>query len=123
MLDFTPAVSKNADAWETLVRGLEAEFGHGAGLGLAQRFLDAEECDFLWEARRDERWLGGWEGEEEGRDLDRIAIMGKLGRAWFVARLIVDGDGRAVGLMARRDVGGEMEAHALLASMAVPSPG
>ena len=123
MLEFTPAISKNADAWETLVRGLEAEFGHGAGLGLAQRFLDAEECDFLWEARSEERWLGAWEGEEESGDLDCIAIMGKLGTAWFVARLIVDGNGRAVGLIARRDVASEMEAHALLASMEVPSPG
>ena len=31
----------------TLVAGLEIEFGHGAGEALAQRFLEAEESDFL----------------------------------------------------------------------------
>ena len=38
-----------------LVAGLEIEFGRGAGEALEQRFLEAEESDFRWEARLSER--------------------------------------------------------------------
>ena len=58
-----------------LVAGLEIEFGRGAGMALAQRFLDAEEVDFLWDARRDERWIGTYESmDDDDIELDRIAI-------------------------------------------------
>lgn len=121
-----PVVSQAAagpvmDVYATLVSGLERQFGQGAGEALAQRFIDAEETDFLWEARRCERWLGGFEtadavaddGGDDGCDdgwgsapdteLERIAVMGKLGRRWYVATLIVDGEGSAHGLIARRE--------------------
>jgi hypothetical protein len=89
-----------------LVAGLEIEFGRGAGEALAARFLAAEACDFLWEARIEERWLGVYESvEDEDIELDRVAIIGRIGRRWFVARVIVDGDGHAHGLLGRRDFG------------------
>jgi len=110
------------NAYASLVSGLEREFGRGAGEALAQRFIAAEETDFLWEARRCERWLGSFGGEGEmehgengwddgwddagtqvGARLERIAVLGKLGRRWFAATLIVDGEGCAHGLLARRD--------------------
>ncbi|AOR78519.1 hypothetical protein BES08_06110 [Novosphingobium resinovorum] len=102
------------DVYAALIAGLEREFGRGAGEALAQRFIEAEETDFLWEARRCERWLGGFapgygnDGEggderEDGAELERIAVMGKLGQRWFAATLIVDGEGCARGLIARRD--------------------
>lgn len=86
-----------------LVSGLECEFGRGAGAALAQRFLEAEEVDFHWDARVAERWIGGCEsiGDDE-IELDRIAILGLLDGEYFVAVMIVDGDGNAQGMMGRR---------------------
>jgi len=87
----------------TLVAGLELEFGRGAAEGLAKRFLEAEECDFSWEARVEERWLGACGMAEEGDiELDRIAILGLLEGRWFVATCIVDGDEMPHGMIGRR---------------------
>lgn len=88
----------------TLVAGLEAEFGRGAGEALAQRFLAAEEADFLWEARTSERWLGAYGTRDDDEfELDRIAILGRIEHAWFVAVMIVDGEGMAHGMLGRRN--------------------
>ncbi|MGN8001164.1 hypothetical protein [Sphingomonas sp. 22176] len=96
----------------TLVAGLEIEFGRGAGEALAQRFLEAEESDFLWDARLSERWLGVYPArDDEDRELDRVAILGRLDGRWFVAVSIVDGDGNVQGLMGRRSFGSERQAR------------
>ncbi len=88
---------------KVLIEGLEIEFGRGAGEALAQRFLDAEDADFHWDARIRERWLGTYaHAEEHDFELDRVAIMGQLDGEWFVAVMIVDGDGNAHGMMGRR---------------------
>ena len=95
-----------------LVAGLELEFGRGAGEALAQRFLDAEEVDFHWDARVQERWIGAYERCEDGDvELDRIAIWGRLGGDYFVATMIVDGDGKAQGMMGRRSFGYGIDAR------------
>lgn len=98
-----------------LVSGLEREFGRGAGAALAERFLEAEETDFCWEARIAERWLGSYaagdsgfasdEDEETGSDilLDRVAICGRIDGRNFVATMIVDGDGNAHGMLGKRE--------------------
>lgn len=86
-----------------LVSGLELEFGRGAGEALAHRFLDAEEADFRWDARVEERWIGTYEGiDDDGLALDRIAICGRLDGRWFCAIMLVDGDGQAHGMMGCR---------------------
>lgn len=86
-----------------LVSGLEFEFGRGAGAALAQRFLEAEEVEFTWAARQRERWLGSYEGSgEDDFELERIQILGRLAGRWFVAVMIVDGEGNAHGMMGRR---------------------
>lgn len=82
-----------------LIAGLDIEFGADAGTQLAGRFWEAEACDFLWDSRLCERWLGGDEdrddGDESGEEmLDRVAIMVRLQDRWSVAVLLVDGDGR-----------------------------
>jgi hypothetical protein len=62
-----------------LVSGLELEFGSGAGEALAHRFLDAEEADFRWDARVEERWIATYEDiDDDGLALGRIAICGRL---------------------------------------------
>lgn len=86
-----------------LISGLEIEFGHGVGAALAYRFLEAEETDFLWDARVQERWIGAYESLEDDQiDLDRVRIFGRLDGHWFVAVMIVDGDGSAHGVMGKR---------------------
>lgn len=101
----------------TLVAGLEIEFGRGAGEALATRFLEAEESDFLWEARVSERWLGAYPAhDEEDIELDRVAITGRLDGRWFVAVSIVDGDGMAQGLMGRRNFRSERQAREAFAA-------
>jgi hypothetical protein len=88
-----------------LVAGLEREFGQGAGQALAARFLDAEEVDFRWDARSEERWLGLYESPDDGEcELDRIAICGWLDAHWFAAIMLVDGEGRAHGMTGCRTV-------------------
>ena len=87
-----------------LIAGLELEFGHGAGEALAHRFLEAEEVEFHWDARVEERWIGTYEraGNDE-IELDRVRIVGRLDGRWFVAVMIVDGDGNAHGMIGKRD--------------------
>lgn len=86
-----------------LVSGLELEFGRDAGEALAHRFLEAEEVEFHWDARVQERWIGAyWSGADDGLELDRVRILGRLDGRWFVAVMIVDGDGNAHGMMGKR---------------------
>ncbi|WP_232318519.1 hypothetical protein [Sphingomonas sp. TDK1] len=100
-----------------LVAGLEREFGHEAGEALAHRFLDAEEAEFLWEARDQERWIGSYEGADSGADveLDRVRIVGRLAGRWCVAVMIVDGDGNPHGMLGKRSFGHRRAAMAAFA--------
>jgi hypothetical protein len=99
-----------------LMAGLEHEFGRGAGEALAHRFIDAEETDFLWDARLEERWLGAYESMDGGYlELERIAICGRLDDRWFAGVMIVDGDGNAHGMTARRYCDGRDSARAAMA--------
>lgn len=99
-----------------LVSGLEIEFGHGVGEALAHRFLEAEETDFLWDARDRERWIGAYESMDDDEiDLDRVRIFGRLDGRWFVAVMIVDGDGNAHGVLGKREFGRRKQALAAFA--------
>ena len=96
----------------TLMAGLEIEFGRGAGEALAHRFLEAEETDFLWDARIEERWLGSYESiDDDDLELDRIAICGRLDGRWFASVMLVDGDGMAHGTMEKRFCRSRRSAH------------
>lgn len=99
-----------------LVSGLEYEFGRGAGAALAKRFVEAEEVDFLWDARIEERWIGTYERiDSDEIELDRVAILGRFDGEYFAAVMIVDGDGNAHGMMGRRSFESIGEAHAAFA--------
>jgi hypothetical protein len=100
-----------------LVSGLEIEFGRGAGEALAHRFLEAEEIDFHWDARAEERWIGIYEcADDDDIELDRVAIFGRLDGKYFVAAMIVDGDGNPHGMMGKRSFGREQAARAAFAA-------
>lgn len=99
-----------------LISGLEIEFGRGAGETLAHRFLEAEEVDFHWDARLQERWIGAHESiDDDEFELDRVRIFGKLDGRWFVATMIIDGDGNAHGMMGKRNFQREKQARAAFA--------
>ena len=86
-------------ACEALVDALRAEFG----AVLAARIIEAEELDFLWDARVSERYLGQhFEFDDhDGRELSRIAIMSLFDGSWHVAMCVVDADGEAAALLWR----------------------
>src|SRR3546814_21124401 len=101
---FQPISVASDRVMAALVSGLEIEFGHGVGEALAHRFLEAEETEFLWDARDMERWIGAYEStEDEEIDLDRVRIFGRLAGRWFVAVMIVDGAGNPPGLMGKSE--------------------
>ncbi|WP_232209428.1 hypothetical protein [Sphingomonas sp. SKA58] len=97
---------------DTLVAGLELEFGRGVGEALVQGFLDAEDVDFHWDARALERWIGAYESaDDEDFELDRIAICGQLNGEWFCATMLVDGDAQAHGMTGCRQYRSKMQAR------------
>ena len=103
MTMFQPVSGASDRVISALVAGLELEFGRGAAEALAARFIAAEECDFTWDARLKERWLGTYQAPEGDEfELDRVAIFGQLDGKWFAAVCVVDGDGRAHGMIGRR---------------------
>lgn len=108
------SVSEHLDRYvRTLVRGLSGTVGAAAATVLAARFLEAEEADVLWDARLAERWIGRYEsldGDPEA-ELDRLAIIGKCGDDWFVAIVIVNGEGHPDGLIGRRSFSDFSEAR------------
>jgi hypothetical protein len=100
-----------------LISGLEIEFGRGAGEALAHRFLEAEESDFHWDARVEERWIGAYDSvDDDEYELDRVAIFGRIDGRWFVAVMIVDGEGNAQGMMGKRIFGCETDARKAFAA-------
>jgi hypothetical protein len=86
-----------------LLNDLEIEFGTSEIGAVAACFLDAERADFHWAARISERHLGLYESlEDENRELERVAIIGRLGGRWYVATCIIDGDGAVQDLLGLR---------------------
>ena len=106
MTCFQPISLPSERVVSALIAGLRSEFGCDAGEALAHRFLDAEEMDFTWDARVEERWISQFPSDEDdGIELDRVRILGQLDRRWFVAMMIVNGDGRPHGMLGKRMFG------------------
>jgi len=96
---------------DAAVDALHAEFG----AVLAERIIEAEALDFLWEARVRERYLGRQLGldlddEDASLDLSRVAIVSVFGGRWYAATCVVDGDGAAVELLRKQSFGSREEA-------------
>lgn len=103
------------DGMARLIAGLDVEFGRGAGKALARHVMEAEEADFLWEARVQERWLGSYESvDDDARALDRIAICGRLDGRWFASVMLVDGDGMVHATLAKRVCRSRTSAYAAM---------
>src|SRR4051794_6482495 len=83
------------------------EFRAEFGMVLADRIIEAEAVDFLWEARVLERYLGQqcgseWMGDEQDREISRVAILSCLAGSWSAGLCLVDGDGVPVELVWRQ---------------------
>ncbi|MBO9623941.1 MAG: hypothetical protein J7500_14625 [Sphingomonas sp.] len=114
--------TQSRDAYPALMAGLEAQYGREGSVEIACQFLDAECADFHWQSRMMERRLGRYEGafddvEEGDFELERVAILGVLKGAWFVATCIVDGDGAVHDMVGLRLVNGESQAQEALRTM------
>ena len=100
-MDVISAVSRRG--CDTLVEGLRAEFG----AILAERIIDAEALDFIWEGRVGERYLGEHLGEladeEMFGEVSRVAVLSSIGCRWYVGMCLIDGEGDALELLWRRD--------------------
>ena len=88
---------------EAILDALQAEFGSV----LAERIFEAEAMDFLWAARVSERYVGSYGGldqmgEEPDEELSRVAFLSSLQCAWHVGISLIDGEGRAVEMLWRR---------------------
>lgn len=90
-------IGRDCDA---AIDALRAEFG----AVLAERIVEAEALDFLWDARLRERYLGQQsrldvDDEDAPQDLSRIAILSLLDGRCYAAMCLVDGQGTAVELL------------------------
>jgi len=79
---------------------IRAEFG----AVIAERILEAEAADFLWEARIRERYLGQHfdficDDEDGSQDISRIAFLSLFDGVWYAGIGLVNGDGAAVDLL------------------------
>ncbi len=97
---------------DAAVDTLRAEFG----AVLAERIIEAEAVDFLWEARVREQYLGqqiGWDMDDEdgSQELSRVAILSVLDGRWYAGLCLVDGEGAAVELLWKRQFGSRGEAE------------
>ena len=111
-MNMISAISKRA--CDARVDDLRAEFG----AILADRIIEAEALDFLWEGRVSERYLGQhvaqMDDEERSQDLSRVAVLSSIGGRWHVGSCLVDGEGAAIDLLWKREYGGREEAEIAL---------
>lgn len=82
------------------IEALRGEFG----AVLAERIVEAEAIDFLWESRVRERYLGqhigfDFEDEDASQELSRVAILSILDGRWYAGICLVDGEGAPVELI------------------------
>jgi hypothetical protein len=111
-MNMLSAISKRR--CDALVEDLRAEFG----AILAERIIEAEAVDFLWEGRVRERYLGqhvaSLADEEMSEDVSRIAVLSSIGGRWYVGMCLVDGEGDALGLLWKREFERRQEAEMAL---------
>ena len=99
-MNMMTTIGRGCDA---AIDALRAEFG----AVLAERIIEAEALDFLWEARVGERYLGqqigfDFEDEDAPQELSRVAILSVLDGRWYTAMCLADGEGAAVELLWKR---------------------
>ena len=100
MTDFTNIAAAAHDPFPQLLAELQLEFGHAADAHLAREIVALEELDFLWDARVAARCLGAVERFETSAGMLHLwQLIGCLEGRWYVAKALVDADGRACDLV------------------------
>jgi hypothetical protein len=94
------------------IDALRAELG---GV-LAERILEAEAADFLWQSRVREHYLGQHidaipDDGSMSEDVSRVAVLSFLNGAWHAGICLVDGEGAAIDLLWKRTFDGREEAE------------
>jgi hypothetical protein len=97
---------------EAILHALRAELG---GV-LADRVIESEAADFLWDSRLRERYLGQHvdaldDDELSEAEVSRIAFLSFLDSCWHAGICLVDGEGAAVELVWTRKFGSSEEAE------------
>ena len=91
------------DRFPALVQDLTMEFGTDGISTVVEKFIAAEQADFLWQGQFAELNLGEFEsfdGDEIG--CQRVAVMGYFRREYYVAICIVDAERKAIALLKSR---------------------
>lgn len=93
------AIPGSGDAYARLVEELRLELGCADVGALAERIFEAEEADFHWEGRVQERYLGQQLPIDlDDEELARMAILSFVEGRWHAGVCLVDGDGGAADL-------------------------
>jgi len=97
---------------EVQMDAIRAEFGSI----IAERILEAEAADFLWEGRVRERYLGQHfdvmrDEEDASQDISRIAFLSHFDGTWYAGIGLVNGEGVAVDLLWKRAFESVVEAE------------
>ena len=97
---------------EAIVDALRTELG----AVLAERVIEAESADFLWNSRLRERYLGQHvdafdDDEWSSVEVSRIAFLSLLDGCWHAGICLVDGEGAALQLLWKRTFGSCEEAE------------
>jgi hypothetical protein len=99
IMNMISTIGRGCDA---AVEALKAEFG----AVLAERIIEAEALDFLWDSRIQERYLGQMgpdvDDEDASQELSRVAILSVLDGRCYVGMCLADGEGTAVELLWKR---------------------
>ena len=108
----TITFSASTGPCDSIIDSLRAQYG----ALLASRIIEAEACDFLWNARIRERYLGQYrgcalDGGDAEAELSRIAILSRLDGHFHAALCLVDGEGCALDMLWKRRFSSLLEAE------------
>ena len=97
---------------DAVIDALRTEFG----AVLAERIIETEALDFLWDARVRERYLGqqiglDFDDEDASQEFSRVKILSVMDGRWYIAMCLVNGEGVAVELLCKRQFESHEEAE------------
>lgn len=100
------------DRFAALVDDVRTEFGEEGLMANVERFIAAEQPEFIWDGRFQEHYLGEWMGVEEGEtNLFCILILSHFGGEFFVASCVIDGDERLHSMTRQRSFSSREQAE------------
>lgn len=106
------------DRFPALVDDVRAEFGDEGLVANVERFIAAEEPDFIWDGRIQEHYLGEWLAEDEHEESRHcILVLSHFRGQFIVASVVVDGDERPYFATMQRPYADQRTAEAAFRAM------